>query len=406
VSSVTIVNSPSVFILDNHHMVWYRVRVAKTISIVVILSGLLGIASSRAQVFTFYPEFEFVYRNYPSVRALGRGNTGVADRGRLDLATLNPASLQPSNAVEAFASSGEKNPEFRIVEFRVGNHESYMGARQENLPYAFGTALRLSDRLSTGILYYRYGDIIEDLGETVMGNPEGPPSSARSGAHLRGEALTLPVSCALNENISLGADLQRIHYNVHVDYAVVTEQYELDVITEDRDYDIYNVKIGSVIAFNRNLSVGVTFLPERRKELSTEKDDFLYSGTYEFLSPLELQFGLKYTAGARPLSILFDVFYQGTSEAEYLNDHTDLRFGAEYEMRKSFSLRSGILHLRDARDLGSNSIVDEANITYLTLGAGLSFARAAFDVSVITTRLTPGSEYENTSFALGMHLPF
>jgi hypothetical protein len=372
---------------------------ALVLSTASVLLHLENSLCSAEESFALDSALEFARHSFLSPEARGRGNTGVADRGGLDLTLLNPAVLRLSEDIEVFVSACEKNPLLVLVEFETLDGTSSISVEQKKLPFSFGIGSGLSDYVYFGMLYSRQNEVFFDLGEAVMTDAQGEVIGLVNEYNsYSSEILSFPVSVQIFDRIALGAELQ-----------IIDHQIKMKMLNDmdEESFWTYNMKFGSVIDLHRNLSIGLSLLPQMKRKftLQLEGEGHFATIPFDHEFPLELLFGFKYKAPGRPLTLLGDVLFRRTSVDPYLDDQWDVRIGGEYDFNNTIRLRAGILTLQDIRDFEVMPSYAEFGVVYLTLGAGLSFEHFSCDVSMITNRLTPVGDYKNTSFGIGLNVP-
>jgi hypothetical protein len=348
-------------------------------------------------------DLEFARHSFLSPEARGRGYAGVGDRGDLDLTILNPASFSVPADLDLFVSAGDGNAFLDLVEFESLNGTSAMSAGQRMVPFSVGIGSSIFKQLNLGLLYSRQDELFYDLGETVMTDERGNVLGVYNDYDFyRGDALTIPICIMVFNHITLGVEPRVIFHKITMNFAYYRGEEE---------FKTFNLRFGSVIDLNRDLSIGLTLLPQIRKEftlqlVSKNPEVISYDQPYDHTFPLEVQLGLKYKGIENRLAIFGDLDYQRSSVDPTLGDRWDIRLGAEYDINSIVRLRTGFLTTGDIREY-ENMLSDvKYSVAYFTLGGRLSFQHLSLDASMITSRLIPISDYKNTSFNIGFNVPF
>ncbi|MEO8210160.1 MAG: hypothetical protein ABI840_06335 [bacterium] len=322
--------------------------------------------------FNFNPFVDIFSHNYLSVKAAGRGYTGIAGINDLSGAVLNPASLAQQSKFQIY---GEYLYKWETPFQHFDNfYEQY------NPTMLAGISYKINKDFIAGFLYENNNNYDFNFNITnELGEPTGKGNDA-----LSISSLTLPV---------VYSGVGMLKFGINLNYSFYSYKREgSDNFEYTESFEKFNPDFGIIYTPINNLSIGATFTPEVSENIvyQTSDTNFTYKDPNDF--PLKIGIGVNYKFNETPLTLSMDYHFINTSVDQYLDDRNDFYFGMEYAFNKMIIIRSGIFTIKDFRDLDDAVFVNAGNPgsfsqTFGTLGATVNIDKLNLNLSLIDSHI-------------------
>ncbi|MDQ3022155.1 MAG: porin [Bacteroidota bacterium] len=336
--------------------------------------------------------FDLIYdiysHNYLSVKAAGKGYTGIAGNNDLSGIVLNPASLSQKDKFQIYAEYLYKW-ETPYNKYSSGNfYEQY------NPTMLAGISYKINKDFIAGILYQNNNNYNFNFNITnELGEPAGKGNNAFSIS-----SLTLPI-------VYSGVDM--LKFGINLNYSFYSYKREgSDNFEYTESFEKFIPDFGIIYTPINNLSIGATFTPETSENIEYKSSDtnFTYKDPNYF--PLEVSIGVNYKFEETPLTLSMDYRFINTSVDESLDDRNDFYFGMEYGFNKMIIIRSGIFTVKDFRNINNYVFIyipdpGSYSQTFGTLGATVNIDKLNLNLSLIDSHIFSSGNITQTQLNFG-----
>lgn len=355
----------------------------------------------------FDPFYDIYSKNYLSVKAAGKGYTGIAADNDLSGTILNPASLTQKNKFQIYG------------EYIYKSEVPYLYKDNENTTFEelnpcmlAGISYKLSNDFSVAALYENNNGF--SISNAVM-DVSGELTGEYFYENMSISSVVIPIVYSPEKMLKFGINLKYSFYS-----------YETENISnyqENESFGKFVPDFGVIYKPIDGLSFGLTFTPEvsENVELTTTDTTLTYPDPNIF--PMKIGFGVNYTFSKTPLSLSADYTYMNTStdndDSEekdgssgfQMNNRNDFNFGMEYTINKNVIIRTGIFIIKDFRDLEDEVFIFVANPgsysqTFGTLGATVNIDKFNLNLSVIDSHIFSSGNVTQTQIDFGMGYNF
>jgi len=353
----------------------------------LILAVLPCSASALSEDSMLSSYWDFYSDNRFSIEANGRGNAGIADKGGLFAAILNPASLDLSQGLQFAAGYSYKTKQPWLTELWPDIGEIYLKTLQPCL--LFGINYSIGDEFQAGLVYYDAKSYKMDYGASVWVDEEEVASEPIDlYENIRVRSLYVPFKAKINDALSFGLG---VYINQHSRYFYFFRDYR---------YAFYSFSFqpGLLIGPVNGLSVGLTYRPGGETKYSDGYVDLVHK------APAFLGLGLKLESPEMRTSVYFDFNRYGYSDINPdLNDRLDTGLGIEQGLGK-LKLRTGYLTIPDYRRPGTYMMPVGNDYQYfLTGGATYPVGPVEISLSLMDSRLLSPGDHKMTQVSCGLN---
>src|SRR4030095_12489447 len=312
----------------------------KIILPIIILLLSINIYSQGFNDVMINPFWYFYSNNYLDAVSSGKGYTGLSGTGYISSINHNPASLELSKKYQAGLQYTYKTNQPWLESFIDNLH-----LEQNLFSGSLGFGYRINKSFQTGFLYSNPSSLTVDLGTIIQTNEFGQ-EIGRYDAYEKYvlHSFSIPIVYSI-EKFKLGLTL---NYSLHRRYA----NFDDSVFTGK--FDRFNVHAGVIVKPIKNLSFGVTFIPEISGDVGGTFPHVASEETTKTVIPLRFGAGFEYTFKGNFLKIGVDYLYSHLSALDNLKDGHEVHLGLEYLVNKNWEVRTGFFNIPDPRDLSGN----------------------------------------------------
>jgi len=362
-----------------------------------------------ADYLPFQSFWDFYTDNRISSSACGRGYTGVAYSGGISSTFINPASLSLENKKQLYFEYVYKDDIEWIADIKYKN-------LNPNFSFAFG--LPITDYFQTGITYRTENSLKADYGEMQITDVS---DTAENGYIVAGTAelyrntkfssFSIPFAFNFRNILNIGIDLN--YTNGHSKNYYKSEDPLLEAQLNDISVNFNKIrpKLGIIISPLENLSLGLTYLPEAKENVSIELTDTTVTYNEPNIFPLKIGIGISYKLDVIPLSLSLDYKYSNNSAAGGLVDRNDIHFGLDYDINDNFTIRGGFFTQKDYRTPTSQSNLAEFGLDnydqiFTTFGLSYKISSLIINLSLMDSHLFSDGSIEQTYVNTGISYGF
>ncbi|MEJ2567270.1 MAG: hypothetical protein P8Z50_00085 [candidate division WOR-3 bacterium] len=360
-----------------------------------------------------YPDFEnfwdFYADNRISSQACGRGYTGVANTGDISSTFINPASLSLKNKKQIYFEYVYKDDLEWIADIKYKNLDPN---------FSLGFGLPVNDYFQTGIVYRiensRKTDYGEIQGTVVIDTAEGGYTEAGTAElykNTKFSSFSVPLAFNFINILTIGIDLS--YTNFYSKFYSETEDSIMEAVFNDytAEFNKIRPKIGVILFPIKNLSMGLTFLPEVKENATMELTDTTITYAEPNIFPLEIGIGISYQLSTIPLTLSLDYNYSKNSAEEGLVNRNDIHFGVSYDIHNNFILRGGFFTQGDYRTQSSQSYLESYGLgnfdqIFTTFGISYKISSLTINLSLMDSHLLSTGSVEQTYFNTGISYGF
>jgi len=168
---------------------------------------------------------------------------------------------------------------------------------------------------------------------------------------------------------------------------------------------------GIIVSPLKNLSLGLTYLPETKENVSVELTDTTITYVEPNIFPLKIGIGISYKFNTIPLSLSIDYKYSKNSAEEGLVDRNDIHFGIGYEINDNFTIKGGVFTQGDYRTQALRSNVALFGLSnfdqiFTTIGLSYTINSLVLNLSLMDSHLFSDGSVEQTYFNTGISYDF
>jgi long-subunit fatty acid transport protein len=347
--------------------------------------------------------WEFYTDNRISSSACGMGYTGVANTGDISSTFINPASLSLENKKQLYFEYVYKNDIEWIADIKYKNL---------NPNFSVGFSLPINDFFQTGIIYKTENSLKADYGEMTE---TAVSDTAQTGFIVVGtieayrdfriSSFSVPIAFKFKDILNIGIDLSYTNFyskyefveNIYADTLTDSTGIEPNISTVD--FNKIRPKFGIILSPIKNLSLGLTYLPEAKESIIIENDTLDPN-----IFPSKIGIGISYKLVFIPLSLSLDYKYSNNSAEENLVDRNDIHFGLGYDINNNFTLKGGFFSQKDYRS--GWSLIDDYDQIFTTFGISYKTSFLTLNLSLMDSHLFSNGSIEQTYVNTGISYSF
>lgn len=352
----------------------------------------------------FSPFYDIYSKNFLSVKAAGKGYTGIAGDNDLSGTILNPASLIQSNQFEIYGEYNFKSNADYFNSFGYQSENSHSEIEELNPIMLAGISYKVNKDMEMAALYENNnGFRIKSL----VTNEKGVFTGEYFYQNVSISSVLLPVVYTGLKSFRFGINLRYSFYSYK------TEPDDFFYIKES--FGKFIPDFGVIYKPLNNLTFGATFTPQTSENVEGENKDTSFYYTDPNYFPMKLGLGVSYSILKTSLTLSLDYTYINSSSADNqrLTDRNDFNFGIEYGINKNIIVRTGIFYINDFRDpYNRGSILtiqyNEKNFSQLfgTLGATVNINKFNLNLSVVDSKLFSTGDLTQTQIDFGVGYGF
>jgi hypothetical protein len=254
---------------------------------------------------TINPFWSFYSENYLDAVSSGRGSTGIGSTGNLSSVYHNPASVDlPMNYQVDIQYTYRTNQDW-LRELNIDD----LYLKQNPFSGSIGIGIKFGKNFQTGFLYGNPNSHTLNIGEIIETNEFGQ-ETGRYNAEEKYIVHSFSIPLVYNlGNLRLGLNL---NYSLHRRHAGLSN----DEFTGK--FDRFNIQSGIIYKPVKQLSIGVTFVPEATGKVTGSSNATFPREITTATIPLKAGAGLKYTFNGNGLSLSGDFVYRHTSSRDAL----------------------------------------------------------------------------------------
>lgn len=354
----------------------------------------------------FGPFYDIYSKNYLSVKAAGKGYTGIAADNDLSGTILNPASLTQNNKFHIY---GEYIYKSDIPYLYKENENSYF--QELNPSMLAGISYKINNDVIIAALYENNNGFSIEQGHTdETGNPNGEYSYQ----NMSISSVSIPVVYTATKDLKFGINLKYSFYSYETENTKEYAEYNAS-----ESFEKFVPDFGIIYKPLTGLSFGLTFTPEVSESVEYVSADTSFTYPYPNNFPMKFGFGVDYTFSKTPLTLSADYTYMNTSTDDddsekydgysglELNSRNDFNFGMEYAINKNVIIRTGLFVVKDFRDLENSyffsgiSNPGSYSQTFGTLGATVYIDMVNLNLSVIDSHIFSSGHVTQTQVDFG-----
>jgi long-subunit fatty acid transport protein len=380
-------------------------------SLIILLFAQDSISNYRScQDFESY--WDFYADNRTSSQACGMGYTGVASTGDISSTFINPASLSLENKKQIYFEYVYKNDIDWVYDIKYKNL---------NPNFSIGFGLPINDYLQTGITYRTdkskktdygeiYGTMISDTAESGFINT----GLLDVYKNVKISSFSVPLVFKLKDILSAGVDLSYTNFYsktrlggiIYTDS--ITDSTWTVPYTATASFNKIRPNFGIIVSPLKNLSLGFTYLPEAKENVSIELTDTTITYVEPNIFPLKIGIGISYTLDVIPMSFSLDYKHSNNSAEEGLADRNDLHFGLGYDINDNLKLRTGLFTQKSytSRAIQLESYWENHDQIFTTFGISYKINSLALNLSLMDSHLLSSGSIEQTYLNTGISYGF
>jgi long-subunit fatty acid transport protein len=380
-------------------------------SLIILLFAQDSISNYRScQDFESY--WDFYADNRTSSQACGMGYTGVASTGDISSTFINPASLSLENKKQIYFEYVYKNDIDWVYDIKYKNL---------NPNFSLGFGLPINDYFQTGITYRTEKSKKTDYGEIygTMVSDTAESGFINTGLldvykNVKISSFSIPIIFKLKDILSVGIDLSYTNFYSKTRLGEITHT---DTLTDSTwtvpyivtaNFNKIRPNFGIIVSPLENLSLGLTYLPETKENVSIELTDTAITYAEPNIFPLNIGIGISYRFNTIPLSLSLDYKYSRNSVEENLVNRKDIHFGLEYDIKENLKLRTGFFTQKSytSRAIQLESYWENHDQIFTTFGISYKINSLALNLSLMDSHLLSSGSIEQTYFNTGISYGF
>jgi long-subunit fatty acid transport protein len=336
--------------------------------------------------------WDFYSNNRLSTVDAGKGYSGIASESDISGVVLNPANLSIKNKFQVHGEYVIKSDIQWGTSF--GLNQVYL--KPFHPSFSAGCAYKFNNFLQAGLLWNTTNSKKLDFGEIILTNEFGQEIGRQDMVQSMSiNSLMLPVAFNYKNIFKAGVNLIMLYYHGNVNYVTTVNNPDN---FQDANVDVinFNAQLGFTVMPFKDLSVGGTFTPQV-KQFFTWKfaDGSSFSNQISNYFPMRIGIGAEYRFRKFPLRVSFDYNYSNYSKQYGLKDRNDFNFGAEYDLLKRLTIRTGFFTLKDYRqnEQGIYYIdpIGKYDEYFLTAGFTYRFKKLSASLSLMDSHISPGT---------------
>ncbi len=361
----------------------------------------------------FESYWDFYADNRISSSACGMGYTGVANTGDISSTFINPASLSSENRKQIYLEYVYK-----------GDIEWFADIKYKNINpnFSIGFGLPINDCFQTGITYRIEKSRKTDYGEifgTVVSDTveEGYVEAGLLDVYknVKISSLSIPIVFKFKNILSIGIDLSytNFYFKQSLGETIYTDGDSIwtEPNTGTVNFNKIRPNFGIIVSPIKNLSLGITYLPETKENVSIELTDTTATYNEPNIFPLKIGIGISYKFNTTPLSLYFDYKYSKNSAEEGLVNRNDIHFGLGYDINDNFTIRGGFFTQGDYRTLTLQSnlaLFGLGNLDqiFTTLGISYKVSSLTLNLSLMDSHIFSDGPIKQTYVNTGISYGF
>jgi hypothetical protein len=357
----------------------------------------------------FESYWDFYADNRISSYICGMGYTGVASAGDISSTFINPASLSLENKKQIYFEYVYKDDIEWIADIKYKNL---------NPNSSLGFGLPVNDYFQTGITYRIENSRKTDYGEiygTAFSDTaeEGfiEPVSAQLYKNTKFSSLSIPLNFNFINILSIGIDLS--YTNFYSKFYAETEDSLMEAVFNGYTVNLNKLrpKLGVILFPIKNLSMGFTFLPEAKENVSMELSDTTITYAEPNVFPLKIGIGISYRPDNIPLTLSLDYQFSKNSAEESLINRNDIHFGLSYDINENFTIKGGFFTQGDYRTQASRSNLELFGLynfdqIFTTVGFFYKISSLALNLSLMDSHLFSDGSIKQTYLNTGISYGF
>ena len=361
----------------------------------------------------FAPTFNFYSDNHLSVIASGRGYTGVASRGDLSLALINPASLELDKNKQFYFEHGIKNDidwmkdymdDIRVRKYKPGN--------------VYGFGMRIKKNIQFGIMYSKSSSYHYDIEKLYYYDYSiDKLDSLHFQAKVSISSVSIPITYSYKNHLKVGL-IVFFNQCVSENHEFFYNQYGVPlVVTGKVNFILSRIKLGMLITPFKNFDFGISYLLEESDMIIKDVGSLGRMIYTENTFPMELIVGATYRLRKIPVIFLFDYKNSNDSKYFYLENQNNFHFGIEFFYKENIIFRSGFFTQFDYRNLDAKIIYDTEEENYwfddssydqyfITFGFSYLWKILKFNFSIMDSHLFSPGTVKQTYINSGLSIDF
>ncbi len=325
------------------------------------------------------PYWYFYSNNHLDAVSSGMGSTGIGSVGSLSTVYLNPASMEINGKYQANIQYTYKSNQAWLQQ--LGLNDLYL--KHYIFSGSAGFAYRINKNFQAGFIYSNPNSYGLNIGEIIMTNEFGQEIG-------RYEAEDKYVNHSFS--IPMVYSIDKLRIGLSVSYNLHRRYFNYDQSGTLGKFDKFNIQGGIIVTPVKELSIGVSFKPESKGDVSYSSDLFPTIQTEKAILPMEFGAGASYTLKNNLLRFACDYNYVNGSQLEGQKDQHSVHFGMEYNVNKDWQVRTGFFTQPDPRDLTTNYLnpQDSYDQIFLTFGGSYKFKNALISLAVMDSHISSG----------------
>jgi hypothetical protein len=360
----------------------------KYLFVVILFVVLSGTSYSQTNYdYLLSPLMDSYSYNYQSVENAGKGYTGIGSSGNILSSVLNPASVEIEKGYQLYTEYNLK-----------GRPDNMAGLKQFHPTFALGLGYRVTKDLQLGFVYRDDRSL----------HSEDQNSDIYSINHI----ISVPVNYRY-KSFKFGVNLNLIILHGSYSYIYGIFPNYNSSVSQLR----FNPEFGIKADINKDISVGVTFIPEYEQELEWTINDGS-SGTRtnntKALYPMKIGAGAEFRLLDGKLNLLCDYRFERTSAYKYsemsdenlFKDRHNLHLGAEFQPDKNLTLRTGFLSLLALKSPRRSLYLLFDDEYYFTFGASYKYKGMSYNFAYLNSAIVRITDYSHILFNFGISYDF
>ncbi|MCE1165327.1 MAG: hypothetical protein LWX07_07995 [Bacteroidetes bacterium] len=332
------------------------------------------------------PSQDYYSLNFLSVVNAGKGNTGVASKGDVTSALINPASLTLTKKYQTVISYGIKtSSDYTITDNLSQVHPSFSA----------GAAFKLFDGLNAGILYSNRRNMSYTVNSGTL----------RIEQVFNEQVFSIPVSVEYDIlKAGIGLNFRLMHGSLNGIYSTVNFPDGTNTYGKT-DKILFTPDFGIILSPYQYVSIGLMLSPAGEFENYWEYDTLFPNHTSTSRFPLRITAGTELRFPREGFKISFDYTFENMSDLIGYENRSNVNIGAEYEPSQNVTVRSGFFTM-NTQSNRKHLYPQSDNQYFLTVGGSYLYKGIKFNLALLSSSLVMKSDISHTIINFGAAYEF
>jgi hypothetical protein len=337
--------------------------------------------------------YDFYSANYLNTESSGRGFTGIGINNDISGIVLNPATIHTEKKYQfnfqyTYKTKHSFNYSYFPDEFAL-KHQLFSGS--------IGFGYRINKSLQTGFVYNNPTGMFFDLGEVIRTDEFGNELGRYDFYYnIKHHSFNIPLKYT-SGNFNAAVNVNYIYSLYTIPGEAITTINYPNGNGNSGDFKAstsrFKCDAGLLIFLDKSFSLGLNVSSGMKSTVTYSYPE----GTNEYnmaTLPWKAGIGGFYYIPNSTWKIGFDYVYNNTSAIKYFKDGHNIHFGAEGNINKKWTLRSGFFTIFDNREEADNirytDKIGEYDQYFITFGGTYKTESVKINLAVLSSQISPG----------------